>query len=128
VVSDLGVTRIGIEGERWALSFLKQRGFDCFQPDWIARKGENYYLFEVKHQDMFEAPPFDGHGLPPYQVSARLDFEKRTGVRSWLLVRDKATGVVYAQSLLKLESGPKFYTKGDRGRVVYPLTSFIILD
>lgn len=73
-------------GERMARDYLKRvvhpHGV-LLQADWIFRRRENdvfnYYLVEVKRQDIFladdgvhEVMPFDGHGLPPRQVKARL--------------------------------------------------------
>ena len=108
-----------------AHDWLKAHGYDIFQADWIATDGGGrYFVVEAKEQDRFVAPPFDGHGLPPWQVDARLKFQKVTGIPSLLLVFDKKTEDVFVQWLDVLDRGPSFDTSGDYPRRVYPLESF----
>ncbi len=112
-------------GERLAYDFFKKHGLSFFQADWIVRFGETYCLYEIKHQEPFEPPPFFGHGLPLWQVQARLAFQETTGVRAALLVFDKKTGDTYSQFLDVLEAGRYVDTRGRQPRRVYPLDSFI---
>jgi hypothetical protein len=118
----------GRAGESWARTWLQAQGEEVFQVDWIARKvidGEpRYLLVEVKNQECFEPPPFYGHGLPLWQVKARLRFQEETGIRAVLLVREKGTDAVHWQWLDVLERGEFFDTKGTNPRRVYPLTAF----
>lgn len=123
----MGITQEGIDGEQKLFALLRQRGFDFFQPDGIGLKDNKYYLFECKHQERFTSPPFDGHGLPRWQVQARLKFQSVTGVIAIFIVFDKKTNEVFTQSLTKLEAGKYFDTKGLKPRRVYPLTSFVKL-
>ena len=121
----MSITEDGRAGEVWAREWLLGHGYEVIlQADWIARSPAGLVLVEVKHQERFEPPPFFGHGLPPWQVKARLAFEAETGVRALLLVRDKATSEVFYQWLAELERGPKYLTSGSSRRVIYPLDSF----
>lgn len=132
----MSITEIGRDGETWAREWILSnreiggawRGDSLFQADWIvqARDG-SYFLVEVKHQEVFVPPPFFGHGLPPYQVEARLRFYRATGIPTLLLVRDAESGSAFWQWLDVLDSLPddeKFYTNGAKPRVVYPLSAF----
>lgn len=122
----MSVLAEGRVGETWARNWLKARGYEVFQPDWIASlpDGGGRFLVEVKYQERFLAPPFDGHGLPPWQVEARLRFERETDIPTMLLIRDKGTEEVFWQWLDLLENGQKFQTNGSSPRRVYPLESF----
>ena len=80
--------------------------------------------YEVKFQAVIEAPPFDGHGLPIWQVESRLEFERAVGVRAILLVFDRA-GRTFEQTMAQLERGPRFDTNGGSPRRIYPLESFV---
>ncbi len=113
--------RIGQElSEKW----LHDRGFKVFQVDWMARKGGEYSLWEAKYQEHFEWPPFDGHGLPIWQVEARLRFQDATGIPAMLLVFEKRSDEAYVQRLDVLDAGEYFDTNGDSPRRVYPLDAF----
>jgi hypothetical protein len=81
------------------------------------------WAYEIKFQAVYEAPPFDGHGLPPWQVRTRLALQREIGLIAVLLVFDH-DGRTYAQRLDRLEEGPRFDTNGVSPRRVYPLESF----
>ncbi len=119
----MSITKIGIEGEKKAREILKQNGFNIFQADWIAKSKEgDYYLVEVKHKEMFKKPPFDGHGLDVRQVLSRMEFYKKTKIRTILLIINIPDGKIYWQFLDDLENGKKFDT---RNKVrVYPIENF----
>lgn len=117
----------GRVGESAIRKHLKHKKLDFFQADLIIRDGEKWYLGEVKHQEMFEAPPFDGHGLPQWQIAARLEFQRATGVRAVLFVVDKKTKVIYWQYLDMLSHGKRFQTTGKKPRVIFPLDNFKVL-
>ena len=115
--------RIGeVKGREWLIA----HGFRVFQADWIAfnPRDNTYFTVEVKNQAMFMAPPFDGHGLPLWEVKARLAFQRAVGVRAILLVLDKATQKWFWQFLDVLESGESYDTKGSHPRRVYPVKNF----
>ncbi|NCU32225.1 MAG: hypothetical protein EOM23_04675 [Candidatus Moranbacteria bacterium] len=96
------------------------------QLDVIAKIKTNWYLFEVKHQEAFKAPPFDGHGLPPWQINFRMRIFKELGIIPILFVVDKQTKIIYYNSIIKLEEGEKFVTKTGK-RIIYPIENFKIL-
>lgn len=124
----MGITIDGIDGEQRLFTLLRDKEFKFFQPDAIGFKNGKYYLFECKHQERFVKPPFDGHGLPKWQVEARLNFEDRTGIVAILVVFDKETDEIFYQSIRKLEQGEYFDTRGLKPRRIYPLTSFVKSD
>lgn len=108
----MSITEVGRKGEQIARDILKNRFKvdGIFQADWMVMKDGKYYVVEVKHKEMFKAPPFDGHGLDIRQVMAREEFYKRTGIRCLFLVIDMS-GVVYWQWLDVLEGKRKFTTR-----------------
>jgi hypothetical protein len=115
----------GMHPSDWmARRWLKGRGYSVFQADWIASRDDDDFIVEAKWQERFEAPPFDGHGLPPRQVVARLNFMRRRGIRTLFLVFDKATYEVFYEWLDVLDSGAQFETAGRNRRRIYPLTHF----
>jgi hypothetical protein len=120
---------IGFDGEKILRDYLKDqvKCKEFGQLDLIAKIEDKWYLFEVKHQDRFTAPPFDGHGLPPWQINFRLKIQQELGIIPVLFVVDKETGVIYYESIDKLNRGQKFITKTG-ARVVFPLDSFKTLQ
>ena len=109
-----------VKGREWLIS----HGYKVFQADWVAFDGTNYFTVEVKHQEMYLAPPFDGHGLPLWEVKARLAFQQAVGVRALLLILDKGKSCWFWQYLDILEKGEKFDTKGLHPRRIYPIINF----
>jgi hypothetical protein len=115
----------GRKGEEAARGFLQKRGYKLFQADWIGKSsGREWRLFEVKRQEQFTPPPFPGHGLPLWQVKARLQFQEETGVVAVLLVWDTSERCWYSQKLDALENGEHIDTNGQYPRRVYNLNSF----
>ena len=122
----------GFKGEEIIRDFLKNNpNIDVFfQGDIIYRKIDGkWFISEVKHQEKFESPPFDGHGLPPWQIKHRLLFEKERGVIAMLYVIEKGKKengkhIVYWNYLNKLNQGKHFDTMGDKPRRVFPLENF----
>lgn len=108
-----------------ARHYLKSRGYEIFQADWIGKgKDGQYILFEIKHQEYFRAPPFDGHGLPLHQVKARTEFWKQTRIRCAVVIFEKGEDFVYLQWLDVLEAG-KHIESPLKSRRIYPLGNFI---
>lgn len=125
-VNSMSILSEGRYGEMIGREWLKNHGYQVFQCDWIAENETGqYFTIECKYQDKFLSPPFDGHGLPLWQIKARLKFQQRHGVRALLLIIDKTTHEIIWQYLDILEEGKHFDTQGDFPRRVYPLTSFI---
>ncbi len=125
---NMGITQDGIEGEKLLFEFLKKKKIKFFQPDAIAFIKGKYNLFECKHQERYLSPPFDGHGLPKWQVEARLWFWEITGVRPIFFVVEKPSGDIYYNYLDVLEKTEFFDTKGLKPRRIYNLKYFIKSD
>lgn len=117
----------GGSGEAWARELLKRWGCKVFQVDWmVLHPAGHYLLVEVKEQERFLAPPFDGHGLPPWQIETRLAFQYMTGVRAMLMVREPS-GRAFWQWLDVLAGGKHYDTNGASPRRIFPLEMFEIL-
>lgn len=114
----------GFEGESLVREYLIAQGIKHMQVDVIFKYDGRYNVMEVKNQEHFEAPPFDGHGLPRWQVDARIEFYKHTGVVPWLFVIEKGTTTLYYQSLPTLLDGESHQTNGNKPRIIFPLNSF----
>jgi len=120
----MGITEDGIVGEQKLFGLLKELEFKFFQADAIGEKGDEYFLFECKHQERFNPPPFEGHGLPKRQVEARLKFYNKTGIRPILVIFDKEMKEIFYQAIDTLERLDYYDTKGNSPRRIYKLTSF----
>lgn len=120
--------REGLIGEKVVREFLIKKE-NCFfaQLDMIAKIEDLWYSIEVKHQEMFYAPPFNGHGLPVWQINTRLKLHKEKGIIPLFFVLDKRTKKLYYNSLIELEKGDSFIT-GVKKRVIYPIENFIRLN
>ncbi|NBW20482.1 MAG: hypothetical protein EBR82_72190 [Caulobacteraceae bacterium] len=115
----------GLVGEKSCRDYLKAIGHKFFQADVISiSPSGKYYLWECKNQERFKAPPFDGHGLPIWQVEARLEFYRLTNVRPILWIHEKPSGDIYIQFFDVLYSGKKFITHKSK-RVIFPIESFV---
>lgn len=115
----------GFAGEKLIRELFRVEGFKYFQADLLFKVGETWNLAEVKHQEKFIPPPFYGHGLPIFQIEARLEFYENTGIEPYLFVRDKEDGKVYWQTFRELMKGKYFDTKGMKRRRVFELKSFM---
>lgn len=113
---------LGREGELQALSVLKKAGYTVQSPDWLAEKNGKWICVEVKKKRRFLAPPFDGHGLNWTQVFLRTKLLAATGIRTYLLIFEVPSGLVFAQWLDTLEKGRKYTTRNDVR--IYPIESF----
>lgn len=88
-----------------------------------------FVMVECKRQEYFKAPPFDGHGLPKWQVEKYLRQQEKGGMRVLLLIDDPDKECYYKQWLDKLEaSGNIFDTKGRSPRRVYNLEEYDSLE
>ena len=124
------IETMGQHGQEMAKDMLKRLPhMDKFcQLDWLVRnKSGQWWLVEVKYQAHFTAPPFDGHGLPRWQVGARMQLWKEKGIRPLLWIFDYGSRTIYAQWLDILEAGRSHDTWGKKPRRVYPLESFEVL-
>lgn len=117
----------GLEGEKIIRDFFINKKIHFFQVDLMAKLKDKWNVIEVKHQESFEPPPFKGHGLPKWQIDARLNFQNETGIRALLFITDKTTKIIYWQYMDKLIKGNKFQTNGKNPRIIFPLESYNIL-
>ena len=117
----------GFSGERRALetlSYGRKLGVITAysRPDWVVvpASGSPFFL-EIKDQDHFEGPPFDGHGLPLEQVERYELLRERSGLRTRLVVWEGRRQ--YSGWVDELERGRRFITP-EKARVVYPIGGF----
>lgn len=128
VEKDLEKIKEGFEGEGIVRNYLKTVPNCTFaQLDMIATINNKWYSIEAKHQEMFVAPPFDGHGLPTWQVKTRVRLYRDLGVIPLFFVLDKNTKELFYNSLITLEAGRRFVT-GRKSRVIYPIENFKTID
>jgi hypothetical protein len=122
---------LGRQGEDEFRLYLKEgvrRGdirYFC-RPEWVVvpTKGDPFFV-EVKTQEMYEDPPFDGHGLPVWQADKYLDLFILTNIRTLFWVWDHPAEKAYWGWIDELQAS-FFDTEGTRNgpRRIYPLTSF----
>lgn len=122
----MGITEDGIIGEQLLFQWLRNKNIKFFQLDAISFYKSKYYGYEVKHQERFLPPPFEGHGLPIWQVKARLKFQQETGIRILLVIFEKNTTNVFYQFLDVLENGEFIDTHGKHPRRIYDLKLFLL--
>ena len=124
----MAIEEQGRAGEKLIMDLLASWNVPVkFQPDAIYKTPRGkWILVECKNQERFKAPPFDGHGLPPYQVKSRLKFYKETGVRCLFFVHEPGTDVCWWQwmdVLNALDDDMKFITKTGKN-IVFSLEAF----
>jgi hypothetical protein len=91
--------------------------------------GPGYVLLhEFKRQEVFERPPFDGHGLPAAQADRYRNVHEVAGIDTVLEIR-QPDGCVYHALLSDLHAGRSFTTNGaiKTPRRVFPIDAFIPL-
>lgn len=91
---------------------------------WVKTGDGLYHFFEVKAQEVFEPPPFYGHGLPQWQVDKYIQMQVDLGVVWHLVVFDTGDRNGYQQRLSVLEDGPSMNTDGTQPRKIYSVDSF----
>ena len=116
--------KIGFAGEDLVRSWFIDKKIPFMQVDIMFKYKNKWCLGEVKTQEKFIAPPFDGHGLPKWQIDRRLEFYNDTGVEPFLIVNDISDKCLYIESFKNLLLGEHFQTKGLKPRVVFKLSSF----
>jgi hypothetical protein len=107
----MSLTMEGIEAEKMARPILIEMGYSLQQLDWIGKKDGQWTVFEVKHRELFNPPPFLGTGLDKRQLGLRTELSNDLGLRTYLLVFIKNSQDVYGQFLDVLEQGEWFDTK-----------------
>jgi len=116
--------KIGLDGESKVRSLFKDKKIPFMQVDIMFRYNNRWCLGEIKTQEMFTAPPFNGHGLPQWQIDRRMEFYKSTGVEPYLIVYDINNECLFLESLVKLTKTENFKTKGKSPRTIFKLSSF----
>lgn len=102
----------GIEAEQKARPLLQRSGFDIQQLDWIGKRNNKWLIFEIKHLELFQSPPFDGAGLSIKQIDLRRKIYNDLLIDTYLLIFEKNTENIYGQYLFgKLENTEYFDTK-----------------
>lgn len=117
----------GFEGENDIREFLKERNISFLQADLIFEYRGNYYCGEIKTQEKATPEkygiPFEGHGLPPWQIKARIKLYERTGIIPYLFIRCLTDNVIYHEDLRKLMK-TKYYEFKKTPRIVFNLEAF----
>jgi len=116
--------QVGIDGEEYIRDWFKKLGIPFMQADLLFVRNGKWCLGEVKHQEKFKSPPFDGHGLPEWQILRRVKFFDDTGVEPFLIIKDKDDGFIYIRSLIELLKTEYFKTKGRHPRVIFNINEF----
>jgi hypothetical protein len=119
---------IGFSGEDLVREWFKNKKIPFMQVDIMFKYNNKWCLGEVKTQEKFKAPPFDGHGLPKWQIDRRMQFYKDTGIEPFLIVNDINDKCLYIESFINLLSKEYFQTKGKKPRVVFKINSFKKLE
>jgi hypothetical protein len=125
----------GFDGESIVRQLLKDCKHQYGQIDLISydKVSKKLFMYEIKHQQRFKAPPFDGHGLPPYQFNFRLKIARLTGMIPFLIIIEpeidlKGEQNMFYQNMFTLESlseDKKFTTEGDKKRLVFRIDTFL---
>lgn len=125
----------GFDGESIVRQLLKDCKHQYGQIDLISydKVSKKLFMYEIKHQQRFKAPPFDGHGLPPYQFNFRLKIARLTGMIPFLIIIEpeidlKGEQNMFYQNMFNLESlgeDKKFTTEGDKKRLVFRIDTFL---
>lgn len=116
--------KVGLDGESEIREWFKKRHIAFMQVDIMFKSKGIWYLGEIKTQEKFKAPPFDGHGLPKWQVDKRIEFYNDTNIEPFLIVRDLEDDFIYLGSMVELMKQEKFQTKGKRPRIIFKLENF----
>ena len=110
----------GWVGENIIRKHLERTRTRYFQAD-IIEYGNGLFCGEVKHQERFVHP--DGHGLPPWQFNARLEFQRLTGIRAKLYIVEKPSDIILWQYFDILQNSNGFLSPTG-GRIIFPIEAF----
>lgn len=119
----------GYKGECFVRHWLKKQNINFFEPDLIVNEKGQYYIYEIKVQKHFVSPPFDGHGLPLWQIKDRLNFCEKNNIKCKLIIIDLQKKFIYYQDLdiLYKEYGNEkmcYQTNGENRRCIFNLVMF----
>lgn len=126
--NNLEQCKIGFDGESKIRQWFINKAIPFMQVDIMWKSKGRWCLGEIKTQEKFLAPPYDGHGLPKWQIDRRIEFYKDTGVEPYLIVYDLNDKCIYIESLLVLTKKESFQTNGKKPRVIFKLENFTRLE
>jgi len=115
---------IGLDGESKIRKLFIDKKIPFMQVDAMFFYKGKWCLAEIKTQEKYLSPPFDGHGLSKWQIDRRLDFYKATGIIPYLIVNCLTDNCIYIANLVELYNTKYFYTKGLKPRVIFNLDFF----
>tara|TARA_R110000782_G_scaffold33438_1_gene80675 strand:- start:162 stop:560 length:399 start_codon:yes stop_codon:yes gene_type:complete len=121
---NLDIIEVGFDGEGKIRDWFKNKRIPFMQVDIMFKYKNKWCLGEIKTQEVYVAPPYDGHGLPAWQIERRMEFFKDTGIEPFLIVYDIKEKCLYLQSLVILLDGEHFKTKGKKPRTIFKLDNF----
>ena len=126
--NNLDKIKIGLEGEEIIREHFKKEKVPFMQVDIMFKNKNKWYCGEIKTQEIFESPPFDGHGLPQWQIDRRIEFYKDTGVVPVFIVYDLKEKCVFMQKLNFLNTltckNDVLRTKGAKPRTIFNIKHF----
>ena len=124
----------GFKGESIVRQLVKGCNHKFGQIDLISYDEVNnkLFMYEIKCQERFKSPPFDGHGLPPYQFNFRIEISKITGMIPIFIIIEPEIDLfgeqfVFYQNMItlnELNDEKKFITKGKNKRLIFHIDSF----
>ncbi len=113
--------------ETKALNLLRKAGFTAIQQlDWVGKKDDEWFVFEIKDKELFEPGsnfPHWGAGLNKNQLYLRTQLLEQLGLRTYLMVYAKGTAMIYGAYLDELEKKGNYYDT-PKGIRIYPIDSF----
>ena len=120
--------KIGLEGEEIIRKYLINEKIPFMQVDIMFKENDKWYCGEIKTQEIFKSPPFDGHGLPQWQINRRIQFYNDTGVIPIFFVYNLEEKCIYYHNLLylntKVNKDQVFRTKGKKPRTIFNINLF----
>lgn len=120
--------KIGLEGEEIIRKYLMNEKIPFMQVDIMFKENDKWYCGEIKTQEIFKSPPFDGHGLPQWQINRRIQFYNDTGVIPIFFVYDLEEKCIYYHNLLylntKVNKDQVFRTNGQKPRTIFNINLF----
>lgn len=122
--TDFDKWKLGMIGEKKLRDGLMNSKTKFMQIDAMYKNNGDWYSVEVKTQEEFKSPPFDGHGLPRWQIDARINLYNDKKIIPIFVVYDLKAGFRYSAGLLSLEKTNYYQTKGKSPRVIYELKHF----
>jgi hypothetical protein len=128
VEDNIDKIKIGFDGEAEIRKLFNKHNIPFMQVDVMFLFNGKWCLGEIKTQEKYLAPPFDGHGLPKWQIDRRIQFYNDTGVIPYLIVNCLTDKKIYIGNLNELMKGEYFQTKGTNPRVIFKIENFKIYE